>query len=132
MVLQELKYKWLWEQYTTNTHPMVSNETVLMCGEITATNTPLCIRQSPQISPIDWYVRHRLKLGDYVRYYIPKTYHLCKNGLTQQGPKFFTKLFVAITHTDTSNILVFGGTGSPRGRVTFSGYLRTDSMRFFL
>ena len=34
---------------TTNTHSMVSNETVLMCDEASVTNEPLCIPQSPQI-----------------------------------------------------------------------------------
>ena len=73
----------------------------------------------------------------YFTTYLSK-YPPCKNGLTQhnnasdahQGLNFFTKLFVDITHTHTSNILAFGGTGSPRGRVTFSGYLHMDSMRF--
>jgi hypothetical protein len=49
-----------------------------------------------------------------------------------KDPNSFTKLFVDITHTHTSNILAFGGNGSPRGRVTFSGYLHTDSSMPFL
>ena len=34
---------------STNTHSMVSNETVLMCGEASVTNAPLCIHKSTQI-----------------------------------------------------------------------------------
>ncbi len=42
--------------YHQYTHSMVSNETVLMCDETSPTNVHLCIRQSTQISPIDWSI----------------------------------------------------------------------------
>ena len=119
-------------------HSMVSNETVLMCGEASVMHAPLCIGQSTQISSIEMgqfflrgmYVLLEISWGDYVLYYILKyipTYVRMDwpNTTTRQthtkGPNFFTKLFVDITHTHTSNILAFGGTGSPRGRVSFSG-----------
>ena len=36
---------------------------------------------------------------------------------------FFTKVFVDITHTHTSNVLAFGGTGSTTRRVSFSVWI---------
>jgi hypothetical protein len=36
---------------------------------------------------------------------------------------------VDITYIHTSNILAFGGTGSPTRRVSFSGYLHANAMR---
>jgi hypothetical protein len=49
--------------------------------------------------------------------------------LQEQSQNFLTKLFVDITYTHTSNILAFGGTGSPTRRVSFSEYLHANAMR---
>ena len=125
---------------------MVSNETILMCGETSVTNAPLCIRHSTQISQsIRWsilkkgkYLLLEITWDDYVLNYILKyipTYvrvdwpSTTTRPTHTKGPKFFTKLFVDITHTHTSNILGLGGTRSPRGRVSFSGYLHANAMR---
>ena len=62
------------------TDSMVSNETVLMCGEASVTNAPLCIHQSPQIInqldgsilKKDKYLLLEITWDDYVLYYILK------------------------------------------------------------
>jgi hypothetical protein len=48
---------------------------------------------------------------------------------TPRGQNIFTNFFVDINNTHTSNILAFGGIGSTTRRVSFSGYLHTNSMQ---
>ena len=66
----------------------------------------------------DYILYYILKyIPTYVRLYWPST-TTCQTHT--KGPKYFYQIFLDITHTHTSNVLAFGGTGSTTRRVSFS------------
>ena len=98
----------------------------------------LCSHSQKLSDRLSKYLLLEIKWDDYVLYYILKYItiyvridwpSLITRPTHTKGPKFLTKIFVDITYTHTSNILAFGGTGSPTRRVSFSGYLHANAMQ---